>query len=106
MPSRFVKTSMATCGDIGVSIGTDPITGNVAIYLYERRNGKTFAAQPVDLVFSEVDDEQPIMPTIRMNRVYADPLLEAIAEALDQAGVKTETDAKIQGTLEATKYQL
>lgn len=35
-----------------------------------------------------------------------DALFKALAETLDQKGVKTENDHKIAGTLEATRYHL
>ena len=107
MPSRFFKQATATRGDIGVSLGTDPVTGEVGIYFYERRNGKTYLAKPVELEFVEKEEGGPTsLPTISISHIYAEPLLEAIAQALDEAGVQTDNDAKVQGTLEATKYHL
>lgn len=37
---------------------------------------------------------------------FAPSFLAALAEALDKNGIKTDKDAKIQGTLDATKYHL
>src|SRR5947209_16586587 len=106
MPSRFVKTSIGKKEDVAVAVGTDPITGRLALYFYERRNGKTYAAKPVELVFAEVGESSPFPPTLQMDYFYAEPFLEALAEALDKAGVKTEHDATIQGQLDATRYHL
>ena len=33
-------------------------------------------------------------------------IFQALAEALDERGIKTDKDAKIQGTLEATRFHL
>src|SRR5262245_57020400 len=54
MASHFVNIGRGTRGDFGVVIGNDVVTGDLSLYFYERRDGKTFACQPVQLVFSEL----------------------------------------------------
>lgn len=106
MPSRFINIGRGTRGDFGVVIGNDAITGDLSLYFYERRDGRTYAAKPVDLVFSPVDDQEPTLPTIRVSPIFADAFLAALAEALNDAGVKIDKDAKLQGTLDATRFHL
>ena len=43
---------------------------------------------------------------LKIPNIMAAQFFQAFAEALDQQGIKTENDFKIQGLLEATKYHL
>lgn len=53
------------------------------------------------------DDEQiPDDFIMKIPAVMEPQFLKAFAEALDEKGVKTENDFKIQGLLKATKYHL
>jgi hypothetical protein len=54
----------------------------------------------------EEGDTIPSDYIIKLPRYFADDLLKALAEALDEKNIKTDNDAKIQGVLEATKYHL
>jgi hypothetical protein len=45
-------------------------------------------------------------PSLRLPFHMSEPFFRAFAEALDRQGVKTESDAKIGGLLEATRYHL
>ena len=47
-----------------------------------------------------------IKPTLYLPRTVGAQLMKAIAESLDRAGVKTDSDAKIAGLLEATRAHL
>ena len=43
---------------------------------------------------------------MKLNNIIAQDFLQGLAEALDKQGIKTDKDAKIQGTLDATRYHL
>jgi hypothetical protein len=45
-------------------------------------------------------------PFLTFSGTIAQEFFQGLAEALDAQGIKTDKDAKIQGTLEATKYHL
>ena len=49
---------------------------------------------------------EPIRPFLTLPFIMAKELFTGLAEALDQSGIKTESDAKIAGLLEATKAHL
>ena len=49
---------------------------------------------------------QIIEPSLKLPGNIGRALLQAFAEALDKDGIKTDKDAKLQGTIEATKYHL
>ena len=75
----------------------------VEILLYEERDGKIFVVKPVKLVLEQAEDGLAYNPTLFLPDVG---FLQEVAEELDKIGVKTEKDAKIQGTLEATRFHL
>ncbi len=82
--------------------------GTLDIYFIDRRGDRLHVAQPVDLIFEEVQPgEAPKHgPTLRLYDGWGEELLQAFAEALDKRNIKTEKDAKIEGTLEATRFHL
>ena len=45
-------------------------------------------------------------PTLRFTGLWSGEILKALAEALDDHGIKTDSDAKIEGKLRATEYHL
>lgn len=49
---------------------------------------------------------EPVKPFLNLPFIMAKELFTGLAEALDQSGIKTESDAKIAGLLEATKMHL
>jgi len=91
---------------IEVYIQQSPI-GTVDIYIVDQRNGKTHVAEPVQLVFKKLPEGAiDPGPTLRLPRYMGESFLRALAGELDKNNVKTDSDAKLQGTLEATKYHL
>lgn len=93
--------------DIQVLIRKDHWRGSVGIQFRSRRDGKTFIAKPVQLVFEERTDRcQPSEPTLEIDDELAPSFFQALAEALDERGVKTENDHVVAGKLEAMKAHL
>lgn len=91
--------------ELKVYIEKTPV-GPINIYFVDKRNGRMAVAKKVELVFEEVDEAAMTDPTIQLSPFWGESLLQAFAEALDEKGVKTDKDAKIEGTLEATRYHL
>lgn len=79
----------------------------VEIYVTEERlDGELYVAKPVQLIFEKDDDLQHLEPTIRLTGLIGEAFLKAMAEALDERGVKTDKDAKLEGTIEALRLHL
>lgn len=75
-------------------------------FVEEGINGKRVIAKPVKLEFEEYGEGARIEPTLTLHSSVATGLLQAFAEALDEQGIKTDKDAKIEGKLIATSYHL
>lgn len=81
--------------DLG-SDGTD-------ILIFYKEGGRRYIAKPVKLEFEPVTEGAPFKgPTLSLDS----GTMQAFAEALDKEGIKTDKDAKIEGTLEATRAHL
>ena len=76
------------------------------ILFYEERNGKIYVAEPVTLTMKEAEDGIYSGATLTFSHLEGDLFLQNIADVLDSQGIKTDKDAKIQGTLEATRFHL
>jgi len=88
-----------------VKIHKNPYTDCIEFLIYYEENGKRYVAQPVKLIFKEWKEGEKIKPTLELSIFEAD-FLKSLAEALDEKGIKTNKDAKIEGILEATRYHL
>lgn len=90
-----------------VSIYRVPWNGTIGIMFWEERQGKIYAAKPCELVMEEVPDGAfENRPTLTLSHFYSDAFLKALAEELDRINIKTDNDAKLQGTLEAIRAHL
>lgn len=90
-----------------ISIYREPWNGSVSLMFWEEREGKVFSARPVELVFEEAKDGTALHgPTLRIPYMLSEEFLKAMAEALDEKGIKTDNDAKIAGTMEAMRDHL
>lgn len=90
-----------------ISIYKEPWNSSVSLMFWNERDGKVYAAKPVALEFEEAKDGMaPNGPTLRIPHMIGEDFLHALAQALDEKGIKTDKDAKIEGTLEATREHL
>jgi len=89
-----------------VKIYKNPYKDFIEFLIYYEQNGKRYIAQPVELIFKEWKENKEIKPTLKISGFFEGEFLRALAEALNEKGIKTDKDAKIEGTLEATKYHL
>jgi hypothetical protein len=84
--------------------------GGLGIYLFDFKvgyNGKTFIAKPAKLEWLELDDYMAhANPFLEISRIDVDPFLKSIRNQLDERGVKSEPQTKLEGVLEATKFHL
>lgn len=67
---------------------------------------RTYIAKPVKLEFKEIKAGEIPPPTLVLRGLVAQDVMQSLAEALDKKGFKTDKDAKIEGTLVATRYHL
>ena len=91
---------------IEAKIYQESVTGEINITFIDRKEGRLYVAQPVELILKERRRGERVEPTIRMDYLYAQEFLKALAEALDKNGIKIDKDAKMEGLLEATRYHL
>ena len=91
-----------------VKIGRDIIRSEIAIVVFDRRYGDSRAMNLYTGETKVLKEFEEIPPEFIMtiSNFLANDFLEALAEALDQQGIKTDKDAKIAGTLEVIKYHL
>ena len=86
----------------------NPIYDSLEILIIEKfPDGRRAVALPVKLEMKVIELGAMVTePTLRLNGGLADSFLKAMANGLDEYGIKTDQDAKLQGTLEATRYHL
>lgn len=89
-----------------IAIWQEPPFGSVCVAIYYELADKIQIAKPVDLIFETYDQGALPEATIRIGHFAAKSFLTGLAEELDHLGVKTERDAKLEGTLEATRLHL
>ena len=88
-----------------ILINKNPI-GVLQMYFIEEKNSRTYMAKHVELEMEEYKDGMIFEPTLILHGGIASELLKSLAEELDSKGIKTDKDAKIAGTLDATRYHL
>lgn len=91
---------------IDVRISYQGWSGDVLIAIFKNENGQRYIARPVELVFEPYEELNTFGPTMTVPEYLAKDLMKALAEELDQKGIKTENDFKIQGLLEAKESHL
>ena len=92
--------------DFEVRIGKDITRAGIAIIVFDRRREQNSV---INLYTGETKvlkefEEIPFEFMMKISNFLANDFLKALAEALDQQGIKTDKDAKIR--IRATKYHL
>jgi len=99
----------ASYSDLGIDvrIRQRPDTLGTEIYIIDRGNRFTYLAKHVKLEFEKVKDgaEWP-EPTLVLGENLVFKLSKALSKMLDERGIKSDSQSKIEGLLEATKYHL
>jgi len=85
---------------------TGPAFNGIGIIFWDERAGKRYTVKPLNLIMTDHKPGTYAGPTIFLASHEAEEFLKSLAEALDKRGVKTDSDAKIQGTLQATRTHL
>ena len=79
----------------------------IAFVKQDEETGQRYIAKPVKIEFQEIKPHcEDTKPTMTLCGITADKFLQAMAEALDRKNIKTDKDAKIEGTLESTRFHL
>ena len=91
---------------VKVSIYKSPWNAGLDITIWEERDGRIFICKPMQMEMTEAKEGCFEQPTLRIQHFLAPEFMKALAEALDNNGIKTDSDAKMQGTLEATRDHL
>lgn len=97
---------------IKVSIVRDPVSRYIDIFLWDERPDRSVAIfNPMELMATVYREDSPELydakPTLRIGWQYArSGILEAIAKALYDEGIKPEEESKMAGKLEAVNYHL
>ena len=78
------------------------------VVIFYEEGGIIYLAKPMKLVFEPVASQLTRWePTLILpGPTLAKSLLKALAETLDRHGIKTDSDAKIEGKLQATEAHL
>lgn len=92
--------------DLQCSITRDPVMNSVHMTLYTKQDGQYYVVKPVSLELTKADGHCALTPTISLNGPSAEGFLQSLAKALDNQGIKTDSDHRVQGTLDATKVHL
>ena len=82
--------------------------GTIRILFVDHRGAghRRHVAKPVELEWVEQEPGTIAEPTLVLDGFWAEEFLRAFAEALDEKGIRTDKDARIEGNLEATRYHL
>jgi hypothetical protein len=91
-----------------VRIGQDILRNGIAIVVFDRRYKDLRVINLYTGETKELKDfeEIPQEFIMKLSNIIAQDFLQALAEALDKNGIKTDKDAKIQGLLEAQNKHL
>jgi len=92
--------------EIFFKITRHPVDDTLSIFFCEERQGKIYIAKSVELVYEEYKPGAVHDPTLQIWQPIANEFLKALAEELKKYGVRTVSDDKMEGILEATKLHL
>lgn len=80
----------------------------VFISIVQDVDGKRYIAKPVKFKMEEQSrlSSKPTEPTMMISGLVGEEFLRKMAQAIQEQGIKPESDAKLEGKLEATKDHL
>ena len=77
------------------------------LFMEDMGNGKRAVVLPMKMELKVIERGEKIeAASLQMDGDIYRPFMKAMAEALDKEGIKTDNDAKLEGTLSATRYHL
>ena len=90
-----------------MAIQSDFATGEVGLYIAERRDGELYVAKPVNLIFKHVPKGHATKgPTISINHFDSKEFFSAMQKVMSERGIETESEGMAKGKLEATVHHL
>lgn len=93
-------------GKLEINIYRVPATRWLGVWITRETEDGIWLAEPVELTFKESSTGSEVPPTLKFCYPDSEKFLKAMAEAIDEYGLKTDSDAKIAGIMEAQKYHL
>jgi len=75
---------------IEVRTHSDPFSGTTQIAFMKYEGNRLYVAEPMQLVFKEVGETEPIEPTLKIERRLADQILQELSNGLNKAGYRSE----------------
>ena len=76
------------------------------LFFEDLGQGRRSVVLPMEMKIQVLERGESVPgPSLQLGS-YGNSLLKSLAEQLDKQGIKTDSDATIQGTLQATKYHL
>lgn len=79
----------------------------IDIFFVEEREGKTFMAKQMDMVFEEIDPSREVQgATLQVHRDIGHQFLQGLSTALNEAGYRDSTTESFKSELNATKFHL
>ena len=99
---------MMPTGEWKVSLRESDIGLNTDMFVYRESNGgiEFCHIDGSSFILTEAKRHESIKPFLTFSYLMAKDFFKAFATALDEKGFKPDSNAKIEGTLNATKYHL
>lgn len=96
---------------ITVRININPISAAWELWILDETHDMIAIAEPQNIQFTAFKKEEFYgthlpEPTIRLDHIRGAEFLKAITEAADRQGIKPESNANLEGKLEAISYHL
>ena len=76
------------------------------LYIYRRCNGRTYVLEPVKLNERLYEQGEVVLPTMHLNEFTAKPLMKALGDAVNDLGMKTESESLLLGKMAAMKEHM
>jgi len=94
-------------GGLRVKIRWDDFSDNLSFLFYkEGFDGRRYVVSPVKFQLVESGPGVPVEPTLSIPGNLGKDFLKNIASLLDEEGIKTDNDFKLQGQIDSMKLHL
>ena len=91
---------------IRIEVERDLANREIALYVFDEVGNQTKVWLPWDIAVQTVGESEAAKPTLRLPYKIANDFLNALAQALDKADVKTTHQSFIEGELKAQTLHL
>ncbi len=76
------------------------------IFMYRKWNGQVFVVEPMKLIERQVESGELVEPSLFLNEFTAKPLIKALGDAVNDLGMKTESEELLLGQMAAMKEHM